>query len=186
MSDRDQNQLGEMELEAFRFLSGEMTADEQSHFEDRLASEPQLAIALSKVIELDRAVEQACATGLASALKLTVQRAPQHTASKQPAALAVVAAIAACIMAAVLVAPRNSPTTNDLVAANGPVETETAPEFVDQWLDSITQDTTEFADLSEPGSEPIELAMLDIDGEEEVPDWMFVAFETDNSDGVIE
>ena len=52
----ESNEPGQLELDAFRFIAGEMGVDEQTLFEDRLANEPGVAEVLSQVLEIDAAV----------------------------------------------------------------------------------------------------------------------------------
>lgn len=188
MSQRNPNELGTAELEAFRFLAGEMTADEESRFERRLAEEPQLALVLSEVIELEQAVSEATPEPSVVVRRADPARRVAAKGSRQ-SVFPVLAAIAACVVVAVVVAPRALQTRSNSVTAVEPIDAEVAVEFVDQWLESAV-DVSYFASFTEPEDEPVELAMLDpVDAAElgstdVVPDWMYVAFEEAETTGV--
>ena len=197
MLNKDQNEPGAEELEVndmLLFVSGEMDPDKQSRFEQRLIDEPQLALALSEVIEVeavlgasepqapvaDQTPEQPTLVHLGA-------RRPQVRSEQSRSALPVLAAIAACVLVAVVVAPKAMETRSVPVVVNDPVVTEQPAEFLDQWLDTIVASEL---DLVEPEEEAVELAMLDpIDALQSetgdvVPGWMYVAFEEDESAGV--
>ena len=197
MLNKDQNEPGAEALEVndmLLFLSGEMDPDEQSCFEQRLIDEPQLALALSEVIEVE-AILGASEPQAPVASQPHEPPTPVHLGARKPpvrseqprSALPVLAAIAACVLVAVVVAPKAMQTRSVPVVVNDPVVTEQPAEYLDQWLDTIAASEL---DLVEPEEEAIELAMLDpIDALQSetgdvVPGWMYVAFEEDESAGV--
>ena len=171
----------------FRFVSGEMNLEEQTLFEERLTSEPQLALVLANVIELEQAVahHHNNTMGEPATVVGKVERPTSPATNGWRSAFAILAAIAACLVAAILVVPIS--TGSSEIAASTPADTE--PEFVDQWLETIADNESAFA---ESEVEPIELAMLDpIDAldaetEEVVPDWMFAAFDESGSGVTVE
>ncbi len=175
---------GTAELEAIRFVSGEMTADEQARFEHRLEKEPSLAFVLSEVIELESVIESGYST--TAAVHPRRQQTDSNVGERR-STVPVLLAIAACVVVAMLVGPNAIPPHSvEVAATNNPIETENPPaEFVDQWLNAITE-----TNLNVPDEEPIEVAMLDpIDvlesgSGELVPDWMYVAFEDEQTTGV--
>ena len=210
MLNKDQNEPGAEELEVndmLLFVSGEMDPDKQSRFEQRLIDEPQLALALSEVIEVEAvlgasepqapgtsqpqsAVDQDRLAAQPHELPTLVHlgaRRPQVRSEQSRSALPVLAAIAACVLVAVVVAPKAMETRSVPVVVNDPVVTEQPAEFLDQWLDTIVASEL---DLVEAEEEAVELAMLDpIDALQSetgdvVPGWMYVAFEEDESAGV--
>ena len=189
MLNKNQNGPEDVELDALRalrtlrFLSGEMTPEEQSLFEERLATNAALASLLSEVIELESAIESVAVFPVATP-EVQITPAPAAVApSTNRSVFPVLAAIAACVLVAVLVVPTTAPTNSHAVVENdAPVEHIQSTEFVDQWLDAVTASETEFVELTEPEDEPIELAMLssgevNAESEDIVPSWMLSAFE---------
>lgn len=203
MPNTDQNESGMQKDEAnqmLRFLSGEMASAEQARFEQRLVAEPELSLALSGLIETEELIETLASTAEKSpavsamaASRPAARRAasvvrPRSPHSDSRSVFPIVAAVAACVLVAVVIAPQvgTSPPPTAVTAVE-PIEPEQPAAFVDQWLEAIAASETE---LVEPEAEPIELAMLDpIDITESetgdvVPGWMYVAFEENETTGV--
>lgn len=192
MSDVNQESMqpGQLELDALRFVTGEMGIDEQKRFEDRLASEPGVATLLSRVLELDAVVASGEAEPLTASVRVTPAPTTQSRSSAG-AALPIVVAVAACLVLAVAIAPKTTPTQSknaNAVAQTGPEDSAVVdlrgsaqPELIENWLQAA--DIARLDPLvDEPGDDDtIELAMLepagvlDADSVEVVPDWLLDA-----------
>lgn len=178
--------MGELELQAFRFVSGEMTLEEQSIFEERLATNSVVAIAVSQVIELEAVVSQLPVDNVEAvkpvSVSVPVRTVPEST---RRSAIPVVAAVSACLLVAMLLMPADD-SSNE---AAGPVVVEQRSELIDNWLEAVEVLPVEpaFSEFEEDG---MELAMLDSSdtttdsSDEIVPGWMFAAFQ--DEEGTVE
>lgn len=169
------DELSDLEWNAFRFVSGEMTDDEQAAFEIQLGDNPAAAVAVSRVLELGEAIE------LASSRPAVVVAPTSQTESGR-SSIVVVASLAACALVAfLLVSPDKATTSNTRVAATQPVE------VIETWLDVEPLQVT-FEPISIDEDEELELAMLEpvnLDTSDEVvPDWMYAAFQDEDANGV--
>ena len=108
----ESNEPGQLELDAFRFIAGEMGVEEQKLFEDRLANEPGVAEVLSQVLEIDAAVVAVRSNRSLWRLHLSEikpRRVAEPTSSAQCSfCLPMVVALAACVLLAIAIAPTGS------------------------------------------------------------------------------
>ncbi|MFK7821673.1 MAG: hypothetical protein AB8G99_23375 [Planctomycetaceae bacterium] len=170
---------GAIELDAFRFLSGEMNADEQSRFESLLVEQPDAAAVLSQVIQMEAALSHLPLPHLAQPA-LTIAHDSEHSTrvASERSWLSVVAAIAACLVVSVLLV-RNSDESNEAQ----PVVSVGEPQVIENWLDVAELLPAEPLFVEE---EPIELAMLTVEDvpmeepDEIVPGWMYAVFQADD------
>ena len=173
------DELSDLEWNAFRFVSGEMTDDEQAAFEIQLGDNPAAAVAVSRVLELGEAIEVASsrpAVVVTPTIKVPSQTEPGRSS------IVVVASLAACALVAfLLVSPDRATTSNTRVAATQPAE------VIETWRDVEPLQVT-FEPISIDEDEELELAMLEpvnLDTSDEVvPDWMYAAFQDEDANGV--
>ncbi len=199
MSDVNQEskQPGQLELDAFRFATGEMEIDEQRQFEDRLASEPGVAAVLSQVLELDAALASFEFEPLAATVRVT-PASTAHCGSSTSAALPIAVAAVACLVLAVAIGLKTTPTRStkaNAVAQTVPerfgttdVKASTQPDLIENWLQAADIALLDPL-VAEPEDDAIELAMvdpteaIDADSDEVVPDWLLDAV---NDNGTLE
>lgn len=171
--------LTDLEWNAFRFVSGEMTDDQQAAFEIQLGDSPAAAVAVSRVLELGAAIERASSRPAV----VVVPASTPSQAEPGRSSIVVVAALAACALVAFFLVPSDKITTPNtrVTQASQPVE------VIETWLDVEPLQAT-FEPISTDEEVALELAMLEpVDlgtSDELVPDWMYVAFEDEDANGV--
>ena len=174
------DELSDLEWNAFRFISGEMTDDEQAAFEVQLGDNPAAALAVSRVLQLGGAIE--LASSRPTVVVTPSNKVPSQAESGR-SSIVVAASLAACVLVVSLLLPASKTKTPNTNVA----QTSQPAEVIDTWLDvEPLQVTLEPIDAGE--DEGMELAMLepvDLDASDEVvPDWMYAAFQDEDANGV--
>lgn len=186
--------------QAFRYVNGELSADESAAFETRLSEDTQVAAALSQVLTLEDHLESAfrdrpTVTVLTrpSIVSVSDARAANPNAPSTPLGRwgmpsMIAASLLACGLAGYFLnatpdARFAAPTSESAVAA---VE---SPAVIDSWLEAaMAVPEVPGGDLPSVNGDVIELAMLDTPGLEAeiVPDWMYAACEPETDEEVVE
>lgn len=171
-SSHNSYELDNLEWQAFRYVAGEMTAEESQQFEQLLTDDLAACEAVARVTELSlsaRNVLEHQSTSL-------VSTCPEQPSRSARWAATVAAFATLSLLVAVISAPNRSDAPGE--GENSVVEGERSrsEQILSYWMTPVSISAENSVDELEPLSEETVLVSYDLEGEAgQIPAWMFDA-----------